>query len=39
MSRDKPKGGMRQKPKERKNGDVAQDRKLVKEMVKKTSLK
>lgn len=35
MSRDKPKGGMRQKPKERKHGNNSQDRSVDKEMVKK----
>lgn len=34
--RDKPKGAMRQKKKE--NKDVAQDKKLVKKMVKKNCL-
>lgn len=39
MSRDKPKGGMRQKPKRREHGDVKEDRSLVKAMVKKAALK
>lgn len=37
MSRDKPKGGMRQKPKEKRHGDVKEDRMLVKAMVKKAA--
>jgi hypothetical protein len=38
MSRDKPKGGMRQKAKSR-HADVREDKKLIREMVKKKDLK
>jgi hypothetical protein len=37
MSRDKPKGGMRQKAK--RHADVREDKKLIREMVKKKDLK
>jgi hypothetical protein len=41
--RDKPKGGMtlksKQNTKEKRHGDAKEDKKMVKEMVKKSSLK
>lgn len=37
--RDKPKGGMKQKPKKKEHSDVREDKKLVKKMVKGSCLK
>lgn len=37
--RDKPKMGMKQKPKKMKHEDVKEDKKLVKKMVKKSCIK
>ncbi len=37
--RDKPKGGMRQKPKKMRHLDEKEDKKLVKKMVKKDCIK